>query len=249
MKTKSNILNRLLAFWFLLLFVLTFLLQYPLYFWLLSHPSRYRNAHRLRTAWGRFLFACIGVRVVVQQEEPLRADQAFVFCANHDSYIDIPVLALALPRYFGYMAKDELTRIPLFRTFFHTIDVAVDRGNRRQAQLAYDRASQKLQNGQSLAIFPEGGIMSGDSLLKPFKSGAFKLALAHNIPVVPVSLIDTRHILPDSLQPGLYPGICRVVVHSPIWPDTTDEQAEKKLRQATYDVIEKTLSAHHAVRP
>lgn len=202
----------------------------------------------MRRAWARFLFAGIGVKVVVENQSILEAKQAYVFCANHDSYIDIPLMALAVPSFFGFLAKDELTRIPLFRLFFHTIDVAVDRVNRKQAHLAYLRASEKLKSGQSIAIFPEGGIIRGPAMLKPFKSGAFKLAVEHNIPVVPVSLIDSRFILPDTDKVGLFPGECRVVVHSPIWPESNHEQAEKLLRQATYEVIETTLSAYHAVR-
>jgi 1-acyl-sn-glycerol-3-phosphate acyltransferase len=249
MKTKPNSISRLLAFWFLGLFVLTFLLQFPLYFGLLLHKKLYPAAHRLRKAWGRFLFFGIGVRVVVEKESELDPKQAYVFCANHDSYIDIPTLAVVIPNFFGYMAKDELTRIPLFRRFFHTIDVAVDRVNRRQAHLAYLRASEKLKAGQSIAIFPEGGIIRGPAMLKPFKSGAFKLAVEHNIPIVPVSLIDSRYILPDVENIALFPGRSRVVVHAPIWPQANNERAEKLLRQATFDVIEKTLSAYHAVRP
>lgn len=147
------------------------------------------------------------------------------------------------------MAKDELTRIPLFRRFFHTIDIAVDRVNRRNAHLAYLRTSEKIQTGQSIAIFPEGGIIRGTAVLKPFKSGAFKLAVEHNIPVVPVSLIDSRFILPDVDKTALFPGKSRVVVHNPIWPQSDTEQAVKELRRATFEVIEKTLIAHHASRP
>lgn len=248
MKTKPNSINRLLAYWFLVLFVLSFLIQFPLYFLLLLHTRLYPLAHRLRIFWARSLFIGIGVKVVVEKQTALSPNQAYVFCANHDSYIDIPLLAVAIPNFFGYMAKDELTRIPLFRRFFHTIDVAVDRVNRRQAHLAYLRASHKLKTGQSIAIFPEGGIIRGPALLKPFKSGAFKLAVEHNIPVVPVTLIDSRFILPDTDQVSLFPGTCRVVVHAPIWPKTGDEKAEKLLRQATFEVIENTLSNYHGVR-
>jgi len=249
MKSKPNSISRLLAFWFLGIFVLTFLLQYPLFYALLLREKFYPAAHRLRIAWAHFLFRVIGVKIVVKSEVTLDPKQAYIFCANHDSYIDIPTLAVALPSFFGFMAKDELTRIPLFRRFFHTIDVAVDRVNRKNAHMAYLRASEKLKSGQSIAIFPEGGIIRGPAMLKPFKSGAFKLAVKHNIPIVPVSLIDSRFILPDTAKTSLFPGKSRVVVHSPIWPQPNSEQAEKSLRQATFEVIENTLSAHHAIRP
>lgn len=249
MESKPNSISRLLAFWFLGVFVLSFLVQYPLYYSLLLHKKYYPAAHRLRKSWAHFLFAVIGVKIRIEKETELDPDQAYIFCANHDSYIDIPTLAIAIPGFFGFLAKDELTRIPLFRRFFHTIDVAVDRVNGRNAHLAYLRASVKLKAGQSIAIFPEGGIIRGPAVLKAFKSGAFKLAVEHNIPIVPVSLIDSRFILPDEDKIGLFPGKSRVVIHKPILPQPGAEHAEKMLRQATFEVIEKTLSQYHATRP
>jgi len=249
MKSKPNSINRLLAFWFLGIFVLSFLVQYPIFYLLLLREKCYPAAHRLRIIWAQFLFVVIGVKISVKREVELDPNQAYIFCANHDSYIDIPTLAVAIPGFFGFLAKDELTRIPLFRRFFHTIDVAVDRVNGRNAHLAYLRASVKLKSGQSIAIFPEGGIIRGPAMLKAFKSGAFKLAVEHNIPIVPVSLIDSRFILPDEDKTGLYPGKSRVVVHKPIFPQPGAEQAEKILRQATFEVIEKTLFEHNASRP
>lgn len=242
---KSNSLNRLLTWVFLLLFSLSFLLLYPVFWWLLAHPARYRRAHRLRRHWAAFLFRCMGIRPQLLEQAALDPGQTYIFCANHDSYIDIPAMALAVPHFFGFMAKDELTRIPLFRHFFRTLDLSVDRRNKRQAHQDYQRAQAKLVNGQSLAIFPEGGIIRGSALLKPFKSGAFRLAVSHNIPVVPVSLVDTRHILPDRDPPALFPGRCRMVVHAPIYPDLTAENPVAKLREATYACIYQCLAAYH----
>ena len=98
----------------------------------------------------------------------------------------------------------------------------------------------------SLLFFPEGGIIRGPALLKPFKSGAFKLAVEHNIGVVPVSLIDNRSILPDVEPPVLFPGRCRVKIHTAIDPYPLEEGTERRLRQETFEVIYNELAQYHA---
>ncbi len=246
MKSKSTIINRLYALGFLVLFVASFLFLFPLFYFLLASEKRHPAAHRLRVAWAKFLFWSIGVRLEIENDFQPQKGKAYIFCANHDSYIDIPVLAVALPLVFSFMAKNELARIPLFGYFFRTLDVAVDRGNIRKAPEAYQRASDKLHKGMSLLFFPEGGIIRGPALLKPFKSGAFKLAVEHNIGVVPVSLIDNRSILPDVEPPVLFPGRCRVKIHPAIGPYPLEEGTERRLRQETFEVIYNELAQYHA---
>src|SRR5690606_7735511 len=102
------------------------------------------------------------------------------YCANHTSFLDIPVVAVAIPGMFHFMAKHELSKIPLFGLFFRTIDIAVPRGNHRGSHKAYQLAAQKINQGGSIMVFPEGGILPNAPKLKAFKSGAFRLAFEHN---------------------------------------------------------------------
>ena len=103
---------------------------------------------------------------------------------------------------------------------------------------------ERVKKGGNIMIFPEGGILHNAPVLKPFKSGAFRLAIANNIPIVPVSLIDNWHILPDEKLPALRPTRSRVVVHAPIYPADVQFD-ETELRQRTHHIISTTLKAHH----
>lgn len=244
MKSLKKRLGQLWSLWFLLLFALTFLVQYPLYAVFLRLPSAHPLMHRLRVGWAWLLFVGIGMRLQVQREAPLKRKTPYIYCANHTSYLDIPVLAAAVPGTSHFMAKHELSKIPLFGLFFRTIDIAVPRGHRRGSHRAFEQAVERVKKGGNIMIFPEGGILPNAPLLKPFKSGAFRLAIANNIPIVPVSLIDNWHILPDEKLPALRPSRSRVVVHAPIYPaDVQFDEAE--LRRRTHHIISTTLNAHH----
>lgn len=244
MKTLKKRFGQLLTFWFLLLFVLSFLIQYPLYLLLLGIKKAHPWAHRLRVAWAWFLFAGIGVRLRVQREAKLKRRTPYIYCANHASFLDIPVLAAAVPGTSHFMAKYELSKIPLFGLFFRTIDIAVPRGHRRGSHRAFEQAMERVKRGGNIMIFPEGGILPGAPMLKAFKSGAFRLAIANNIPIVPVSLIDNWRILEDAPWPALSPGKSRVVVHAPIYPADVNFD-EDLLRKRTHEIIDKTLKSYH----
>ncbi|MFN3529082.1 MAG: lysophospholipid acyltransferase family protein [Bacteroidia bacterium] len=232
------------AIWFLVLFAITFLVQYPLYAILLRIPALYSWVHRIRVGWAWLLFACIGLRLQVQRQHKLSRNAPYIYVANHASFLDIPVMAAAVPGTLHFMAKHELAKIPLFGLFFRTIDIAVPRGQIRGSHRAYEAAAQRLKQGGNIMIFPEGGILPNAPTLKAFKSGAFRLAIAHNIPIVPVSLIDNWRILPDAPVPPLRPGKSRVVVHAPIHPQALGGD-ENELRRLTHQIINNTLIAAH----
>lgn len=244
MKSLLTQLAKLWTAWFLLLFALSFLVQFPLYAVLLRIETAHPLVHRMRVGWAWFLFCLTGVRPSIRRDVPLDRKQSYIYCANHFSYLDIPILAASVTGTSYFMAKQELTKIPLFGLFFRTIDIAVPRGNNRGSHRAFELASQRLKAGGNIMIFPEGGILPNAPTLKAFKSGAFRLAVANNIPIVPVSLVDNWKILPDRPWPAFFPGKSRVVVHAPLYPEAFgfDEHA---LRKKTYDIIHQTLTAQH----
>lgn len=236
--------GRIWAVWFLVLFALTFLVQFPLYALLLRFEKLHPLLHRLRVGWAWVLFAGTGIWLQVKREQKLIRNAPYIYCANHASYIDIPVVAAAVPGTLHFMAKHELAKIPLFGMFFRTIDVAVPRGHSRGSHRAYSAGAHKLAAGGNLMIFPEGGILPGAPTLKAFKSGAFRLAVEHNIPIVPLSLVDNWHVLPDQPWPTFRPARLRVVVHAPLFPADfgMDENA---LRKKTHDIIDQTIKQYH----
>ena len=115
----------------------------------------------------------------------------------------------------------SLGDIPLFGIFFRTVDIAVNRKSMRDSVTAYQLAEKAVLKGDSLGIFPEGGIANQVPKMIKFKSGAFRLAIEHNVKVVPVTIADNWKRLPQGgFESGGTPGKMRVIVHKPI--DTTE---------------------------
>ncbi len=186
---------------------------------LLTAPfdRRGRVIHRYSRLWARAGLGLAGVRVALTAREPLPPGRAHVFVANHQSYMDIFALAAVLPGEFRWVAKRELFRIPLFgRAMRRAGYVPVDRDDPRRARANLSQAAAVLAAGRSLVVFPEG-TRSADGRLRPFKRGAFALAEAAGVPVVPVALHGSREVL----RPGGYritPGTVRVELAAPIDP-------------------------------
>ncbi|HEY7790756.1 MAG TPA: lysophospholipid acyltransferase family protein [Vicinamibacterales bacterium] len=144
--------------------------------------------------WGvRIALSLAGIRYRVAGREHLPpADQAVVFCANHQSNVDPPVLYRALHPRLHIFYKAELNRLPLLgRAFGQGGFVAVDRSNRERAMQSIERGAASLRAGHSFLIFPEGTRSRTESLL-PFKKGGIIMAMKAGVPIVPVAIQGGR---------------------------------------------------------
>ena len=102
--------------------------------------------------------AVTGLYGKTTKDEELKLDKTYIFTPNHFSYFDIVSVNTQMPYFFSFMAKKELSRIPLFGIFFRTLDMPVDRSSKEGAKRAYYLANKKLKSGISLLNFPEGGM-------------------------------------------------------------------------------------------
>lgn len=174
-----------------------------------------RFQHRCAQIWSRMILATSRVSVRVLGWENIEAGRAYIFCANHLSLIDTPVIFGKLPVGFRILAKKGLFRIPFLGWHLRRSGhLPVDRENPRAAMRSFEQAAQKIGAGTSLFFFPEGG-RSRDGRLLPFKSGPFLLAIKAGAPVVPVAIRGTREVLPIG---SIYirPGQVEVRVGKPI---------------------------------
>ena len=155
--------------------------------------------------WARIICWCAGVEVTVQGQENLDRTKTYIFAANHQSQFDIFALQGYLGFDFRWMAKKELFAIPIFGAGMRAAGyISVDRSRGRQAVQSLNEAAQRIADGTSVIIFPEG-TRSRDGLLQPFKSGAMVLAIKAGVPIVPVAIIGTHHVLAKGKllpQPG-----------------------------------------------
>lgn len=156
--------------------------------------------------WSRATVWAAGLRLH-NDLSAMPKNQPLVIMANHSSLLDIPVLYVALgERTINYVAKQSLFDIPVFgKAMLAAGHVSIDRDNRRKAMKSVEQAVQSAQEGRYVVIFPEGTRSTDYSRLQDFKVGGMIIALKTGLPVSPVLIKGTGHILPKG-QSTLTPG-------------------------------------------
>ncbi len=141
--------------------------------------------------WGKTLSFIFNIKLIVKGKHNLQ-DRNYIFASNHASLIDIPLLLIAVNRYTVFIAKSELSKIPIFKSILDRAGfIFVDRKNNDSAVKSMNNLMEDIKKiPRSVAIFPEGTRTSDGNLL-PFKKGAAIFAINTDIPVVPVAISGT----------------------------------------------------------
>ncbi len=173
-----------------------------------------RWQHMWARTWSSLILKTSGVRVRVEGLENVPRETA-IYCANHQSAMDIPILFVHLPVSFRFLAKRPLFNLPFLGWhLYRSGHIPVDRGQPRKTLKSYEQAAGRIRGGVPVVLFPEG-TRSRDGTLKPFKGGSFYLAIQAGVPVVPITLNGTRHVHePDTLH--VRSGQTEMIIHSPI---------------------------------
>lgn len=144
--------------------------------------------------WSIAVLWAVGVKVRVHGLEHASGDAPRIFASNHVSWFDVPSLASSLPRY-KFVAKAELFKVPIFGPAMrHAGMIEIQRENRKAAFGAYEVAADRIREGNSVVVFPEG--TRGHAYpLRPFKKGPFVLAIAAGVPIVPIILHGSIEVM------------------------------------------------------
>ncbi|WP_149273867.1 lysophospholipid acyltransferase family protein [Pareuzebyella sediminis] len=219
-----------LFFPFLLLFTLSEKL-YPQFFWL------------ARNFWAIPILYGMGCPPKIRYDEKMEKGKSYMLVANHTSMLDIMLMLCVSKNPFVFVGKKELVKIPVFGFFYKRVCILVDRDDAKSRTGVYRRAQRRLNQGLSICIFPEGGVPDDETvLLDTFKDGAFKMAIAHNIPVVPIVFYDNKERFSFSFFSGS-PGVLRAKVHSFFDTQHLSEIDKAKLREQVRDVMWRELLA------
>jgi putative phosphoserine phosphatase/1-acylglycerol-3-phosphate O-acyltransferase len=202
--------------------------------------SRSLGANIAASAGSDLALAAAGVRLNVVGEENIWAARPAVFLFNHQSQLDVFVLAALLRKDFTGVAKKSLEKDPFFGPIGYLADVAyIDRSNNAAAREGLEPAVEALRNGRSIAIAPEG-TRSPTPRLLPFKKGPFHLAMQAGVPVVPIVMRNCGEIMAAHSM-VIHAGTVDVAVLPPVptddWSRANLEEKIAEVRQMYLDTL------------
>jgi 1-acyl-sn-glycerol-3-phosphate acyltransferase len=253
MKNKNSLLSSFLkglyTFWAGFVFVLIFLLLYPLIFVFLQRRSWKRVAHRLVRLWGQLFFLFAGIRIKVTHHFKPDPKQTYVFCSNHFSYVDIAVVVVIIHQFFSFVGKNAMKKIPLFGYLYASLNILVDRNDKNSRASSLSRSLRALQSGRSIVIFPEGGIVFKQLpyMGNPLKDGAFIMAIQQQVPIVPMSFHNNHQIMDeDTLL--MRPGVLHVEIHPPVETLGLTMEDLPVLREKVFESIQNPILAYYGLK-
>ena len=185
-------------------------------------------AHGCARAWSSLILATTRVEVRVEGLDRVEPRRTYVFVSNHQSIYDIPVLFWSLPFQLRIIAKDSLGRFPVLGPHLRrTGHMLVDRSRPNRTGI-FEWARLLTSKGLSLIVFPEG-TRSRDGHLGKFKGGTLLLAMQAGLPIVPVSVVGSRHVMRKG-ELTTRPGTVTLVVHPPIETSATQQPSTADVR-------------------
>lgn len=227
--------------WFIFFMLLCLVAYFLLLFCKLILPHKlYRKVvHMCTRFWGRCTLLSTGSKVELSGVDRLPEHRRICFIANHQGMFDIPLILGFIPIPSGFIAKQELFRIPVLSWWMHEIPcVFIDRGSARKAIKSFQASAEVIKSGQPLVIFPEGTRSHSDKM-GPFHLGSFKLPLMAEATIVPLAIKGSWRIY--ELDHGIHPEKVKLQILEPISPQDPLYQDKHALSATLHERIESAL--------
>ncbi|WP_396149217.1 lysophospholipid acyltransferase family protein [Flavobacterium sp.] len=223
--------------WFYLLVLLPIIVLFPLILITILSEKTYSLFFKIARLWSRVILIGMGFRYSIKGTENFETGKSYMLVANHTSMTDIMLMLLAVKNHpFVFVGKKELVNIPIFGFIYKRVCILVDRENSKSRFAVFERAQNRIQQGLSICIFPEGGVPDERLLLDEFKDGAFRIAIEHQLTIIPITFYDNKKRFSYTFFSGS-PGKMRAKIHPPI--ETIGKTMDDKLhlKQQVRDII------------
>ena len=236
----KKILNYIWRGWMIVLgAVLTISLGIPVLV-LSIRKEDYKYAYKFIRIWCYGMFYGMGFRYDLKKLTDKKIDRntQYVFISNHTSIMDVMLPCILMPHHpLCYVGKKELVKIPIFGIIYKRICVMVDRSSAKSRADVYRRCAERMEEGDSIVIFPEGGVPDDTSvILDSFKDGAFTLASKHQSPLLVFTFVGLKEMFPFDASKG-YPGKVKVYLADIMSP----HHSANELKTAAHAQIKKIL--------
>lgn len=215
--------------------------------------SKFNKAHadmiQLRIVqWGLKCVAFIsGVKLTVIGEENVPRDEPVLYIGNHRSFFDVVVTYARCPGLTGYIAKDGVNKVPIFRIWMKRLHcIFLKRDDMKEGLKVILKAIEYVKSGISICIFPEGTRnkdRDNPTSLLPFKEGSFKIASKTGCKIVPMALIGTADIL-ESHFPWIHSTDIKLIYGEPIDVSDLDKDQQKHVGAYCQTVVEELIRSN-----
>lgn len=237
MKPFKYIFWTLYRIWFYVVMGIPIIVLSPFLVLSLLSERTYPVFFVMARGWARFILFFMGFWVILKKDQQFKPGKSYMLVANHTSMTDIMLMLAICPNPFVFVGKKELAKIPIFGFFYKRSCILVDRNSSKSRFEVFQRAQKRLSQGLSICIFPEGGVPDDESvLLDEFKDGAFRLAIDHQIPIVPMAFADNKKRFSFTFFSGS-PGRMRAKVLPFIPTEGLTQDDKKALKDKTWEVI------------
>ncbi len=223
--------------WFYFLMALPIIILMPILVILISWERLYPYFFVVARLWANFILFGCGFYYRIKRLQETETGKSYMFVGNHTSMADIMLMLAVVRNPFVFVGKKELASIPVFGFVYKRTCILVDRGSSKSRMEVFERAQKRLAQGLSICIFPEGGVPDDLSVvLDEFKDGAFRLAIEHQIPIVPIVFHDNKKRFSYHFFSGS-PGLMRATVLPFISTAGKTLEDKKEVREKVRNVI------------
>ena len=195
-------------------------------------------------AYVDFAFRCIqalaGVNLIVRGQENIPTDTAVLYVGNHRSFFDVVLTYVRVPRPTGYVAKKEMLKWPLLNIWMKDLHcLFLDRQDIKAGLKTILAAIDKVKNGISICIFPEGTRNKTKDTFLPFHEGSFKIAEKGNVPIIPMTIVNSAAIFEDHF-PKIKKATVVIEYGKPIYMKDLDKETRKSMGTYVQNIISET---------
>ena len=226
------------VFYYILVFSGMCILGLPFMFFKGKILGRWQESTQICIPFFKTLFKIFGVKLEVVGKENIPNHKQFVIVANHQSFLDINVIwpSIAIT---AFIAKADLWKVPVFSWVLNHIGcIPVNKNPRKNLNMG-SVVKDRLQHDYTISVFPEGH-RSDDGRMLPFQNGIFRMAKENDLPLLPVTLVDTGKRL-SKTKWAQVPGVVKIVIHPLQTPESFAEKSVMQLRDEIHDMIESAL--------
>lgn len=237
MKFLKYPLTLLYRIWFYILVLVPIIVLFPFILATILSEKTYPLFFKIARLWSKVILIGMGFNYSIEGDEVFEDGKSYMLVANHTSMTDIMLMLIAVKNHpFVFVGKKELAKIPIFGFIYKRVCILVDRSSSKSRYAVFERAQKRIHQGLSICIFPEGGVPEEHIVLDEFKDGAFRIAIEHGLPIVPMVFFDNKKRFSYTFFSGS-PGKMRAKIYPIIETKGKTLEDRNALKQQVREII------------